>query len=155
MPVDLLTFGVGSVDRASAIGPDQNLFVGRAKSSESLGSQFADQLASTSAAKRPANATSELSAAKKFEAIFVAQMMTSILPKDSEYFGEGFAGDAWRSMMSEQLANVAVKQTDFGIASLIEQGFANQSNTTPVAVGGETNSNSDLLGSFLKSETNK
>ena len=31
---------------------------------------------------------------KKFEAIFVAQMMTSILPEDSEYFGEGFAGDA-------------------------------------------------------------
>ncbi|MEM8541230.1 MAG: rod-binding protein [Pseudomonadota bacterium] len=64
-------------------------------------------------------------------------MMTSILPEDSEYFGEGFAGDAWRSMLSDQLANVAVKQTDFGIASLIDQEASNQNATASVIERGK------------------
>ncbi len=128
MAVDIVTLAVGGVDRPAAAG--QSAPAVSAGVLKSASTQFADQLASASTAKQPSNVTSELSAAKKFEAVFVAQMMTSILPKDSEYFGDGFAGDAWRSMMSEQLANVAVKQTDFGIAALIEQGFTRQSDYT-------------------------
>lgn len=142
MAVDIVTLAVGGIDRAAAFRPDAS--VASTKLEQNAGPQFAAQLASAAPANQPANVTSELSAAKKFEAIFVAQMMTSILPEDSEYFGEGFAGDAWRSMMSEQLANVAVKQTDFGIAALIDQGFASQSDFVSVGV------NSDSLGTLFE-----
>lgn len=131
MAVDLSNLAIGSVDRTAQSANLElaaKLTGGQLK--ENLGQDFAVQLASTSQSTQPANVTSELSVAKKFEAIFVAQMMTSILPEDSEYFGEGFAGDAWRSMLSEQLANVAVKQTDFGIATLIDRGATNQNAAT-------------------------
>ena len=118
---------VGSVDRvAQSVNPELATKLTGGQLKENLGLEFSAQLASSSNSTQSANLVSELSVAKKFEAIFVAQMMTSILPEDSEYFGEGFAGDAWRSMLSEQLANVAVKQTDFGIASLIDQEASNQ-----------------------------
>lgn len=151
MAVDLLTFAIGSVDRA-AQSNDLDLVVKMAGSrpKEISGKAFAVQLASTSLAEQPAKITSELSVAKKFEAIFVAQLMTSILPEDSEYFGEGFAGDAWRSMMSEQLANVAVKQTDFGIASLIDKSAVNTSTFNASA-----DPNSELLGALLEERLDK
>lgn len=61
----------------------------------------------------------ELSAPKKFEAMVMSQMVSGIMPKDSEYFGEGFSGDMWRSMMSEQIAEMMVKSADFGIAEMV------------------------------------
>lgn len=143
MAEDLLALVVGGVDRSDPISSYAS--VASTKHKQDTGPAFAAQLASASPVGPPSNVASELSAAKKFEAVFVAQMMTSILPEDSEYFGEGFAGDAWRSMMSEQLANVAVKQTDFGIASLIDQGFANRSDANSSMPRGETNLNKDLL----------
>lgn len=60
-----------------------------------------------------------LTPAKKFEAMVMSQMVTEIMPKDSEYFGDGFSGDVWRSMMSEQIAELIVKSADFGIAELV------------------------------------
>ena len=147
MAVDFLTFAIGSVDRAAvSVSPDLSATMVNARLQENPGPQFAAQLALTSAVAQPSNVTSDLSVAKKFEAIFVAQMMTSILPKDSEYFGEGFSGDAWRSMMSEQLANVAVKQTDFGIAALIEQDFANQSDIKSSGPSVESSVSNNLVG---------
>ncbi len=123
--VDLTTMAVNSAAQpAAAVDLSAVSSVPRLQTVGSA--QFSLQSVEQFEAPPPSNLTSEMSAAKKFEAIVVAQMLTSILPKDSEFFGEGFAGDAWRSMMSEQLANVAVKQADFGIASLIEQDLENK-----------------------------
>lgn len=66
-------------------------------------------------------ATSVLSPAKQLEAIVVGQMISQIMPKDSSYFGDGFAGEMWQSMMSEHMANTIVKKADFGLASLISK----------------------------------
>ncbi|WP_054000296.1 rod-binding protein [Ahrensia marina] len=68
-----------------------------------------------------------LSPAKEFEAMVMSQMVADIMPKDSEYFGDGFSGDVWRSMMSDQIAQLMVKSADFGIAELISKDGA----TTP------------------------
>lgn len=130
MIVDGPTFALGGlagIEPSTSHGIRENSDV--SKSSNSSSNDFAETLASISAATKPQNVTVELSAAKKFEAAFVAQMMANILPKDSDYFGEGFAGDAWRSMLSEQIANVAVTRTDFGIAPLIESGYAMPNNS--------------------------
>lgn len=62
-----------------------------------------------------------LSASKKFESLVMSQMVAEILPKDESYFGEGFSGDMWRSMMAEQIADMMVRSSDFGIASMVEQ----------------------------------
>ena len=119
--------GLASVEPSITKGIRAN--AGASKPSHVQSSDFAETLASVSASTKPHSVSVELSAAKKFEAAFVAQMMANILPKDSDYFGEGFAGDAWRSMLSEQIANVAVTRTDFGIAPLIESGYSMPADT--------------------------
>ena len=150
MAVEIPTYGIGSVTpTATSFGADISATFASAKPTQSLFPEFAAKLSEASSSVRPANVISQLSPAKKFEAIFVAQMMTSILPEDSEYFGEGFAGDAWRSMMSEQLANVAVKQTEFGIASLIDQGMSARSAAEFSAQKQEPGSATSLIESLL------
>ncbi|MEM5502508.1 MULTISPECIES: rod-binding protein [Ahrensia] len=71
-----------------------------------------------------------LSPAKKFEAMVMSQMVADIMPKDSEYFGDGFSGDVWRSMMSDQIAQLMVKSADFGIAELVTKDTAETPKTS-------------------------
>jgi hypothetical protein len=63
----------------------------------------------------------QTSPARQFEAMVIAQMIGSIMPQDSSYFGDGFAGDMWRSMLSENLAKVVAERSDFGIAAMVEK----------------------------------
>ena len=57
---------------------------------------------------------------KEFEAFFLRTFVESILPQDSEVlFGSGPAGDIWKSMLAEHLANELAQGTSFGIAEQI------------------------------------
>lgn len=71
------------------------------------------------------------SVAKQFEAFLVTNMVSTMMPGDDDegYFGGGFAGGVWKSMMAEQIANQAVKTTDFGVASKISQYFTTDGKT--------------------------
>jgi Rod binding domain-containing protein len=54
---------------------------------------------------------------RKFEASVASTFIQNMLPSDSEeVFGKGSAGDFWKSMMSEQIANAVSQQGGFGIA---------------------------------------
>jgi peptidoglycan hydrolase FlgJ len=57
---------------------------------------------------------------QKFEAVLLQNFMQSILPKDSDLFGDNFSADAYRSMMAEQLALQVAKTGRLGIAHAIE-----------------------------------
>jgi peptidoglycan hydrolase FlgJ len=101
---------------------------------------FADTLASTKSAARPSvsfntpaltsglgNARNAISRPEvdkaqvyqKFEAVLLQNFVSSILPKDTELFGDKNSADIYRSMMAEQLANQLAKSGRLGIAKQI------------------------------------
>ncbi|MCO6392909.1 flagellar biosynthesis protein FlgJ [Aliihoeflea aestuarii] len=81
--------------------------------------------ASTKAQSAPAahDADATPSAFRKFEAMMLQSFLQSMLPTESEaVYGEGLAGDMWRSMMAEQIAGVMAERGGIGVADRILAG---------------------------------
>ncbi len=54
---------------------------------------------------------------KRFEAMVLTTFIQNMLPKDSDgVYGEGLAGDMWKSQMAEHLADVVTERGGIGIA---------------------------------------
>ncbi|MFK0384918.1 rod-binding protein [Rhizobium sp. RM] len=54
---------------------------------------------------------------RKFEASVLQSFVSSMLPKETEdVYGKGNAGEIWKSMMAEQIADVISKEGGVGIA---------------------------------------
>lgn len=57
---------------------------------------------------------------RKFEAMVLQQFVQTMLPaQDSAVYGKGLAGDMWKSMMAEKIANVMAERGGIGIADRI------------------------------------
>lgn len=57
---------------------------------------------------------------RKFEASILSTFIQDMMPSDSEaVYGEGAAGDFWKSMMAEQVADAVSKRGGIGIAEQI------------------------------------
>jgi peptidoglycan hydrolase FlgJ len=53
----------------------------------------------------------------QFEAMMLSSFVGELLPKDSgEVFGQGMAGDMWRSMLAEQVSTQIAKSGKLGLA---------------------------------------
>ncbi len=87
---------------------------------------------------------------QKFEAVVLQSFMQSILPKDSDLFGDQFSADAYRSMMSEQLAAQVAKSGRLGIAHAIE---AKENATHHVVTTGPHMAASPIIGAAQPSAT--
>ena len=69
---------------------------------------------------RAAQGTGAKEAGKQFEAMLLSSMIEDMMTDTGEsYFGGGFAGDVWKSMMAEQIAAQVVEGADLGIASKV------------------------------------
>jgi Rod binding domain-containing protein len=56
----------------------------------------------------------------QFEAMVLRQVLEDMLPKDaSSVFGEGTAGNVWRSMLAENLANAMASRNILGLAETV------------------------------------
>jgi hypothetical protein len=54
---------------------------------------------------------------KRFEAMVLQTFIQNMLPKDTEgVYGEGLAGDMWKSQMAERMADVIAERGGIGIA---------------------------------------
>jgi hypothetical protein len=53
---------------------------------------------------------------RKFEAFVLQTFVETMLPQQEDLFGEGTAGNIWRSMMAEQLGNQLAQGKGIGIA---------------------------------------
>ena len=53
---------------------------------------------------------------RQFEAMALANMLESAMPSDEGFFGKGVAGDTWKSMLIDQIANEMAKHGGVGIA---------------------------------------
>jgi Rod binding domain-containing protein len=76
---------------------------------------------------------------RKFEASVASTFIQNMLPSDSEeVYGKGAAGDFWKSMMAEQIADAVSKQGGFGIAEkLFSQSVQHQRGQVPNATTDE------------------
>ncbi|WP_244467982.1 rod-binding protein [Nitratireductor soli] len=56
----------------------------------------------------------------KFEAMILQNFLQSLLPEDTtSLYGEGMAGEMWRSMLAQQLSETLAAQGGLGIASRV------------------------------------
>lgn len=79
---------------------------------------------SSTAAPRPTTPLSrEEKARTQLEAVFLSQFIGEMLPKDAGgVFGQGYAGDMWRSMLAERVADQIAASGRLGIASRLFAG---------------------------------
>ncbi|WP_367718135.1 rod-binding protein [Nitratireductor sp. GISD-1A_MAKvit] len=70
---------------------------------------------SAGVSRSDANPPSEVE--KKFEAMVLQNFMQSLLPEEtSAVYGEGLAGEMWRSMLAQQLSETLAEKGGIGIA---------------------------------------
>lgn len=76
-------------------------------------------------ASKPPAKTPKPNAYTKFEAFFLQTFVESMLPKDGNaLFGSGIAGNIWKSMLAEHLANELAQSAAFGIAKKLAENRA-------------------------------
>jgi len=87
---------------------------------------------------------------RKFEATVLSNFIQNMLPSESEeVYGKGAAGDFWKSMMAEQMANAVSQRGGIGIA---EQLFAKQLENTRSGAPNATTDENDrkmVLGTVM------
>ncbi|WP_320200913.1 rod-binding protein [Agrobacterium sp. rho-13.3] len=76
---------------------------------------------------------------RKFEASILSTMLQNMMPKESEeVYGKGSAGDFWKSMMAEQMADAVSKRGGIGIAEqAYSQALQRARNAEPVSTGND------------------
>ena len=84
---------------------------------------FASLKAAGATEATPAEAVaSHMKAYKKFEAFMLQSFVETMFTGDNEaVFGQGIAGDYWKSMMAEAIANKMADAGGVGIARMLEQ----------------------------------
>lgn len=73
---------------------------------------------------------------KRFEAMVLQTFIENMMPKNTEsVYGKGMAGDMWKSMMAEQMANATANAGGIGIAkSLMRDHYVKNDKAVPVGV---------------------
>jgi peptidoglycan hydrolase FlgJ len=73
----------------------------------------------------PRQARSAPDAFSQLEAVVMQTFIQSMLPKNAKnVFGKGLAGDIWRSMLAEKLANEMARSGQVGLAKRLQAGSA-------------------------------
>jgi peptidoglycan hydrolase FlgJ len=71
----------------------------------------------------PRQARSAPDAFGQLEAVVMQTFIQSMLPKNAKHvFGKGIAGDIWRSMLAEKLANEMARSGQVGLAKRLQAG---------------------------------
>ncbi len=122
-PSDIVLDVVNAVDPARALqARDRLANISRSISKSTETGEFApvvDQTVNVFGTASP-NAVPSVDVRVKFEGMVLQTFIDSILPKDTDSaFGSGLAGDMWRSMLSEKIANVVAEHGGVGIANRI------------------------------------
>lgn len=119
-PSDLILDVARAADPARAQSVQARLSSGAAGSDAT--STVAKAATMGSHLSRVAHGKDPKEASKEFEALLVANMVKNMMgDSDESYFGGGFSGSVWKSMMADQIAAQVVKNTDFGVASKINK----------------------------------
>ncbi|MEO5323413.1 rod-binding protein [Mesorhizobium sp. CC13] len=73
---------------------------------------------------------------KRFEAMVLQTFIENMLPKNTEsVYGQGMAGDMWKSMMAERLADTVAERGGIGIAKQVMRDYyVKEEKPVPVGV---------------------
>ena len=129
-PGDIVLNVARAADPARAAAARERL---QAKSgaTASFSAVFENQPVGTT--KVSVNAPSDVE--KKFEAMVLQNFMQSLLPEEtSAVYGEGLAGEMWRSMLAQQLSETLAEKGGIGIARNVPRDYTVE-NEKPVPVG--------------------
>ena len=77
---------------------------------------------------------------KRFEAMVLQTFVQSMLPNDSAtVYGKGMAGDMWKSLLSEKMAEVMTERGGIGIADrMLGEHYATTARADPAAAVSDT-----------------
>ena len=82
------------------------------------------------ATTQPAGAQQERSVSERFESMIMQVMLQSMLPSDMEQvYGSGLAGDMWKSMLAEKIAESMARHGQLGLAKLPAEGCGHAGRT--------------------------
>jgi flagellar protein FlgJ len=85
----------------------------------------ASPVAPSAAPGQPRQARSTADAFGQLEAVVLQTFIQSMLPKNANHvFGKGIAGDIWKSMLAEKLANEVARSGQVGLAKRLQAGTA-------------------------------
>jgi len=85
-----------------------------AASAGGSGPGLADARSRLAALSDPADAAARVK--REFEATMLSSLIDELMPKNASVFGEGSAGDMWRSMFSEQIAGQLARSGALGLS---------------------------------------
>ena len=131
-PTDIVLEVARAADpaRAAAVVDKLNALARKgAASPQDFASALSAASASAPAPVRPtptfaAPASRAQNAQTKLESVVLSQFVQEMLPRDAQsVFGQGYAGDMWRSMLAERVADQMAASGRIGIASRL---FANK-----------------------------
>ncbi|MEX0346140.1 MAG: rod-binding protein [Rhizobiaceae bacterium] len=122
-PSDIVLDVIDAVDPASALQARDRLVNASRSVGESTQTgafpQVVDEIVNVLEKPGPKTVPSQ-DVRVKFEGMVLQTFIESILPKDTDSaFGSGLAGEMWRSMLSEKIANVVAEHGGVGIANRI------------------------------------
>lgn len=82
---------------------------------------------------------------RKFEAMVLQNFLKYMMPNDSsDVYGDGMAGDIWKSMSAEQIANAIAKRGGIGIADHLMRGSTYDRGLRPLGHTAETSNANDV-----------
>lgn len=89
-----------------------------------------------STTRLPDKASAPDAGMKRFEAMVLQTFIENMMPKNTEsVYGKGMAGDMWKSMMAEQMANATAEAGGIGIAkSLMRDHYMKDDKAVSVGV---------------------
>lgn len=121
--VSNLEFGKTNPARVNSIIDAKNRLENLAKQSAvdpSQGRGFSESLERSLMTKKSSNEQ----VLQKFEAAILSTFVQAMMPKDTtSVYGEGLAGDMWKSQMAEKIADQISQRGGIGIASRLLSGL--------------------------------
>ncbi|SIQ55123.1 Rod binding protein [Rhizobium sp. RU20A] len=95
---------------------------------------------------------------RKFEAMVLQNFIKSMMPSDDEnVYGQGLAGDTWKSMMAEQIGDVVAKSGGIGIAASLmrKEGLSSPENNHGLVNASNDVSSVNLAASIVQEHQRK
>ena len=106
-----------------------------AQATQAADTDVASPVAPLAVPGRPRQARTATDAFGQLEAVVLQTFIQSMLPKNAKHvFGKGIAGDIWKSMLAEKLANEVGRSGQVGLAKRLQAGSA-LGRLEPVAPG--------------------
>ncbi|MEK1889143.1 MAG: rod-binding protein [Phyllobacterium sp.] len=92
---------------------------------------------------------------KKFEAFMLQSFVESMFTGDNQaVFGQGIAGDYWKSMMAEAIANKMSDKGGIGIARMLEEQSARKARNADTEAAQTTDTKTDDQLHFKRQDSN-